>query len=88
MLEEKVRELLDAKLQGVGVEVCGTWIWCGGNTYPHRAWLKSAGFRWANKKAKWYWHDPNQKRSKGKAMSMDWIRWKHGSVVVTEEEVA
>ena len=89
MIEGKVREVLAAELQGVTVEVCGTWVWCSGDTYPHRDWFKAAGFRWAKVKKMWYWHDPDEKRSKGKAMHMDWIRNKHGSVLLTrDEEVA
>ena len=30
-------------LRGLEIELCGRWLWIGGNTYPHREALKAAG---------------------------------------------
>lgn len=70
-------------LDGLEVEICGSWMWVSGNTYPYRATLKEAGFRFAGAKKMWYfrpegWHS----RSQGK-FSMDEIRTMHGSTTPT-----
>jgi len=38
----------------VVLEKSGDWWWLTGNTYPHRALLKSAGARWSKKRQAWY----------------------------------
>lgn len=44
---------------GLVVEIVGSWVWCTGNTYAHRATLKAAGYRYAARKQAWYWHSPD-----------------------------
>lgn len=41
-------------LDGIKIEICGTWVWITGNTYPHRTTLAAAGFRWSKSKKAWY----------------------------------
>lgn len=36
------------------VELCGSWIWVGGNSYPHRELLKALNFNWSKDKKRWY----------------------------------
>ena len=58
-------------LDGLEVELCGTWLWVGGNTKEHREILKENSFKWASKKSMWYWHSGEwKKKSKGN-MSID-----------------
>ena len=67
---------------GLTIEICGSWVWVSGDTRPHKDILKSAGFRWAPKKAMWHYRPAEWKsHSRGK-YSMDEIREKHGSVSV------
>lgn len=64
---------------GLEVEICGSWIWVGGNTKAHKDILKEAGFKWASKKKLWNFRPADWKsRSRGN-MSMDDIRATHGS---------
>ena len=66
-------------LEGVDVELCGSWIWCSGNTKPHREIFKKLNFRWSVKKSAWYFHrEPYRKRSK-RELSLDEIREMYGS---------
>lgn len=66
-------------LDGLEIEVCGNWLWVGGNTYEHRAALKEAGCKFASKKKMWYWQPGGWvKKTKG-TLSMDKIRDLHGS---------
>lgn len=65
-------------LDGIEVEICGSWIWVSGNTYPVKDQIKAAGFRFSSNKKAWYWHDGEYRR-RGRKMSMDEIRERHGS---------
>ena len=66
-------------LQGVDVEICGSWIWVSGNTKAHKETLKQLNFKWANKKKAWYYHaEPYHKRSR-RELTLDEIRDMFGS---------
>ncbi len=69
-------------LDGLNIEVCGSWVWVSGNTKPHKDIIKEAGYKWASKKKMWYFRPEDYKsRSRGK-FSIDDIRNMHGSVEV------
>lgn len=78
------RDIIDflMKFDDLEVELVGSWVWCGGNTKPHKDELKAAGFHWSQNKARWYWHHPEEGRKwrRGKA-TMDEIRRKYGSQI-------
>lgn len=78
------REIIDRLivLEGIKIEICGSWLWISGDTFPHKATLKECGFRWAHSKKAWYFHsDPYRKRSK-KTLTLDEIRTLYGSETV------
>lgn len=66
-------------LDGLNIELCGSWLWISGNTYAHRAALKAAGCRWSSSKKMWYWRhaEDAEYRSRGTS-SMGKIRTKYG----------
>ena len=67
---------------GLDIEVCGSWIWVGGDTKPHKEVLKESGYRWAPKKKLWHFRPSDYKSfSRGKLSITD-IRIKHGSYSV------
>ena len=74
--EEIIAELL--KCDGLAIEVCGSFIWCTGNTYEHKAQLKAMKFRWASRKKAWFLA-PEGWTKQGPEWSMSKIRSKHGS---------
>ena len=78
---EEFIEILNkiAHLEGLDIEICGSWIWVSGNTFNHKDSLKEAGFRWASKKKMWYWHSADADcKGNGKSTIED-IRTKYGS---------
>lgn len=81
---EEFRNIIERllKLDGLEVELCGSWLWIGGNTKKHKAELKKAGCRWSNNKKLWYWRhsEDGAHWSKGKK-SIGEIRMKYGSQV-------
>jgi len=70
-------------LDGVGIEICGSFIWLDGNTYEYREVIKALGFKWARRKKKWYMA-PKKYRKSGTEWSMSEIRMRYGSHVITE----
>lgn len=75
-------------LDGLDIEICGTWLWFDGETKAHKDVLKGLGCRYAPKKQKWYYRDESQKmyRFKGrKAASMEEIRERYGSSYVPKK---
>ena len=81
---EEFREIIELllKLEGLTVELCGSWLWIGGDTRQHKETLKAAGCHWSNNKKLWYWHHAEEGRKwrRGKATMSD-IRTKYGSQV-------
>lgn len=79
---EEFRDIIAAllKLDGLTVELCGSWLWIGGNTREHKEALKAAGCRWASQKKLWSWHhaENGSRHFRGKK-SMSQIRTKYGS---------
>ena len=49
---EEFRDIIEhlLKLDGLEIELCGSWLWIGGNTKEHKEALKAAGCRWSNNK--------------------------------------
>lgn len=78
---ERFRDVLISiiHLEGLDIEICGSWIWIGGNTKEWKAELKAAGFFWASKKAMWYWRAEEYKSHGKKSTTMEDIRTKYGS---------
>lgn len=85
---EEFRNIIEKliHMEGITIEICGSWIWVSGNTFQHKENLKSAGFKWASKKSMWYWYSGEYHRS-GKTMTMEKIREKYGSQKIETEVV-
>lgn len=83
-MDEELASILETVsiIPGVNSELCGSWIWVSGNTYPIKERLKEMGFRFSSQKKMWYYHKESQnhryyKGKKGKGM--DEIRRTYGS---------
>lgn len=78
---EEFREVISRiiNIPGLVIELCGAWVWVSGNTKAHKDELKSAGYRWANKKAMWYWRSEKDACKSRGGKSMNYIRGKYGS---------
>lgn len=57
-----LRKVKRAKLDGIKVEVIGTWLWVSGNTKDNAKRLKKWGFHYAPNKQMWYFHTGAYKR--------------------------
>lgn len=70
-------------LPGIEVEICGSWLWISGNTYPVKDSLKSFGCGFSSSKKKWYWTKEEFTKRKCRAKTMAQIRFRYGSEKVT-----
>ena len=80
------KEIIDLIIfiDGITIEIIGSWVWIGGNTYPVKEQLKEAGFLFAPNKKLWYWHPGEFRKFKNKELSMDQIRKQYGSKIVNK----
>jgi hypothetical protein len=83
-MEEALSKLKACK--GLDIEICGTWLWIGGET---KYWAKYLGeqknskdkkmFFWAGSKQKWSWKPSTYVKYSKEVWSMDKIRGKFGT---------
>lgn len=66
-------------IPNISVEICGSWLWISGNTYPVRTQLSSFGCRWSKGKKKWYWTTDEYTKVRYKTPTMAQIRQMYGS---------
>lgn len=85
--DKQIREII-MKLSvydGLEIELCGTWIYVRGNTYPYRKELKTLGLNYNRQKACWIIHFDDYYKYRKKSASMSHIRDKYGSVIIRTE---
>lgn len=81
--EETAEEFIEiisklSHMQGIAVELCGTWLWITGNTYPYREELKVLGARFSSTKKAWYYACGLGRKHRG-TKTMKQIRLEFGS---------
>ena len=83
---EKINEIIS--IEGIIIEIIGSWIWITGNTKPVKGDLKNASFRFSQNKLAWYFHCDGYRKRNGKIHSMDQIREMWGSESVDSKSYA
>ena len=85
--ERAMREVIEKLivLEGITLEICGTWLWITGNTYPVKDKIKAAGFWFARKKCAWYWRPAESKSRNKQPLSLEEIRERHGSHKIKDQ---
>lgn len=81
--ESAIREMLDRLMgvPGIHIELCGSWVWVSGNTYPVHARLKHYGMKYSKGKKKWWWTPYETAKGKYRGRySMKQIRSRYGSI--------
>ncbi len=67
------------RMDGIEIEVCGSWLWVTGDTRRHKEDLKALKFRWSSNKGAWYFHRDGYKKRSNKSLTLDEIRDYYGS---------
>lgn len=75
-------------LEGLEIEICGSWIWVAGNTYQYKEILKDTGFKYSGSKKKWYWSDTLGEQKRKGQYTMQEIREKYGSEKIASQHIA
>lgn len=76
---DKIAEILSHKLIGTKLELIGTWIWVGGETFQHKDILgKELKMNFSRRHKKWSWHNGPKYRRRNK-LSYDEIQTAYGS---------
>ena len=76
-LAKKIEELMN--VVDITIEICGSWLWVGGNTYPVKDRIKAMGCKFSGTKKLWYWSSSIVEGKKRGIYTMDKIRNKFGS---------
>ena len=72
------------KFEGLNIELCGSWLWFTGLTYPIKTVLKELGCKFSKNKCAWYWYPGERSNYKtNKTFSFDYIRNTYGSIQIT-----
>ena len=74
------------RMDGIEIEVCGSWLWVTGDTRPHKEDLKALSFRWSSNKSAWYFHRDGYKKRSKKSLTLDEIRGYYGSEKIEKED--
>ena len=90
MNSKNFRNIIDKLivLEGIEIEITGTWLWLRGNTYKYKEYLKSEfNAQWSKSKKCWF-ISPNKdfRKTRGyKGKSMSSIRSTYGSTKIKSE---
>ncbi len=78
-VDERIRQAIERiiTLDGLEIEICGLWVWVGGETKTYKEALKSAEYKWSPKKGKWYF--AGVPAGGYRNFTMDEIRARYGS---------
>ena len=74
-------DIVDAvlKMKNVSLELCGTWLWATGKTYPYKEEFRNMGFIWSKSKRAWYYTPEGFTGKRKGYYSLDEIRKTYGS---------
>jgi curved DNA-binding protein CbpA len=70
-------------LDGLVLEICGSWLWVKGETYKHKEIIKDLGLKYSRKHVAWYYASTGTATKKRSYTPMERIRELHGSEIYT-----
>lgn len=74
-------------LQGVKIDICGSWVWLTGKTWLYAEQLKTLNFRFSRSKKAWYWNNTKDAGRRLRGMySLKEIYEKYGKIAVETED--
>lgn len=68
-------------LDGLTLEICGSWLWVTGETYKHKETIKSLGLKFSSRHAAWYYASTGTGTKRRSYTPMDRVRELHGSEI-------
>lgn len=76
------------RLEGIAIEICGSWIWITGDTKSNKDALKALKFHWSANKQAWYFHRDSYRKRSPKSLTLDEIRDYYGSEKISKNGLA
>ena len=73
------------EIPGITIEICGSWLWIAGNTFPVYKLIKNKGAKFSKSKKKWYFSPYMSERKRRGHYSMNQIRKRFGTETVESE---
>ena len=70
------------RLDGIRIEIIGSWVWVTGNTYAYKEEFKKMGFKWSKSKIAWFYHRDGYRKTTPRTYSLDEIRDLYGSETI------
>jgi hypothetical protein len=83
-MKEKINVVIT--IEGITIEVIGSWLWITGLTYPVRELLRAAGFSFSHNKVAWFFHVGNYHKTNNNRYELEDIRNMFGSFEIEKEE--
>jgi len=75
--KDLITELM--KMEGITIEIIGSFVWVTGDTKPHKERLGTLNFQWHRKKTAWYLPPDGYRPRSRKDYDLDEIRHMYGS---------
>ena len=82
--EMMYRDIIEqiAVIEGLTIEICGSWLWVGGKTFSVKDKLKELGLKFSGNKKMWYLKPEEDFKKRKKSLEMDRIRNIYGSMEI------
>lgn len=62
---DKISAILALNLDGIEINLIGTWVWVTGDTRPNaRKFRQQLKLSWHSRREAWYWHPPQRRRTR------------------------
>lgn len=84
---EEFTEIIEKliKIDGINIEIIGSWIWITGNTKEQKDYLKELGFRFSGNKQAWYYHTGSYRKRSKKKHTLSEIREMFDNTKIKEQ---
>jgi len=77
-------------VDGLEIDLVKSWLWVGGNTFPHAQLFRDNNFKFSNSKKKWYWYNGIEHQQNKKFYShcktYEDVKKRHGYSRVYQED--
>jgi hypothetical protein len=73
------------KLQGIKIELIGSWLWLSGNTFIHKDKLSELSCFWSRSKKMWYWNGDDEKKNLRTHSKLEDLKDRFGCVNIKTE---
>lgn len=73
---EEFEEIINSiiYMDGVEIDIIGSWLWLSGNTKVYKDQIKELNFKWASNKCAWYYHTGTYKKRSKKKFNLDELK--------------